>query len=189
MCFAFPGRKHLGLAQKAALSWSLPGSPAPSGELCLVVSSVVLSERTKDLRVASCWSQELVLSLLCALPLFSTVNGSKATQSVLKEQKEEEMQYLAMLPRWCWVGPGAGWKLCGRCGAERANVWHPHGQHSQAVVLWQTLHPALLPCKLSQGKKGVLQLWDGAEGYPRGDLEQLPKSQHLPVWQRRKEML
>lgn len=58
-----------------------------------------MSGRTKELRVASCWSQELVLGLLCALPLLSTVNGSKALQSVLKEHREQEMQCLDMLPK------------------------------------------------------------------------------------------
>lgn len=111
-------------------------------------------------------------SLLWALPLFNTVNGSTATHSVLKQHREEEMQYLAM-PRWCWVRPGTVCKLCGRCRCERANV------------VWFYVSPCMA-WRQSQGKKGVLQLGDGAEGYPGGELEQLPESQHLPVWQRRK---
>lgn len=127
-----------------------------------------------------------MLSLLRALPPVSTVNGSKAIQSVLKEHREEETQYLAVLPKWCWVKPGTVWKLCGRCGGERANVLHPHGQHrGTAGELWFYGSPCVLHCwhesSHLKGKKGVLQLGDEAEGWLRGDPEQLPKSQHLPV--------
>lgn len=117
----------------------------------------------KDLRVASCWSQELVLSLLPALPLFSTVNGIKAIQSVLKEHRKEEMQYLAMLPKWCWVRPGSVWKLCGRCGGKRAHVLYPHGQHrGTAAGLWFYDSPCILPCwhESSHKERKVCSSWE-----------------------------
>lgn len=114
-----------------------------------MVSNVVLSclRAAKVFCVASCWSQELLLSLLRALPLFSTVNGSKAIQNVLKKHREEEMQFLAMLPEWCWVRAGSVWRLCGRCGGERAKVLHPHGQHrGTAAGLWLYGSPCILHC-------------------------------------------
>ncbi|RMC08132.1 hypothetical protein DUI87_15166 [Hirundo rustica rustica] len=36
-----------------------------------------------------------------AVAVTSTVNGSKTIQNLVKERGEEEMQYLAMLPKWC----------------------------------------------------------------------------------------
>lgn len=100
-----------------------------------------------------------MLSLLCALPLFSTVNGSKAIQSVLKELREEEMQYLALLPKWCWVRSGSVWK-CGRCGGERANLWHPH--QGTAPGLWFYGSPCILHCwhESSHKERKVWSCWE-----------------------------
>lgn len=191
ICFTFPGRKHFGLALKAVLSWSVPGSSKvrDCAWWCLMLYCL---RAAKDLRAASCWSQEPVLSLLCALPLLSTVNGSKAVQSVWKQHREEEMQYLALLPKCCWLGPGTVWELCGRCGGGRANVLHPHGQHwGTAAGLWFYGSPCILHhWQESCHKERVCSSWEmelrAALGVTWSSFQ---KSQHLPVWQRRKEML
>lgn len=75
--------------------------------------------------------------------------------------------------------PRTVWKSGARCGGERANVLHPHGQRlGNAAGLWFYRSPCILHCwhesSRLQGKEGVLQLGDGAEGYRRGVLEQGP---------------
>lgn len=103
------------------------------------------------------------------------------------EEREGEIQQLAMLPKRFWVRPRTVWKLGAKCGGKRANVLHPHGQHlGNAAGLWFYGSPCILRCWHENSHKEwrVCSSW---EMELRAMLEktwnkaQASKSQHLSV--------
>lgn len=101
-----------------------------------------------------------------------------------------------MLAKRFWVIPRTVWKWGAKCGGERADVLDQHGQHlGSAAGLWFYGSPASCTAgveAVTYKERRVCSSW---EMELRATLEvtwneaQASKSQHLPVPQRREQLL